>query len=77
MGLIGGFQVFTQAFVMTDATGAPERSTLFYVLYLYNVGFQDLRMGYACALAWVLFVLVLLLTLLATRLSQRLVTYDR
>ena len=77
MGLIGGFQVFTQALIMTDATGAPERSTLFYVLELYNVGFQDLRMGYACAMAWVLFVLILGLTLLATRVSKRWVHYDR
>jgi multiple sugar transport system permease protein len=77
MGIIGGFQVFTQALIMTDATGAPERSTLFYVLQLYNVGFQDLRMGYASAMAWVLFVIILGLTFLATKLSKRWVTYDR
>jgi multiple sugar transport system permease protein len=77
MGVIGGFQAFTQAFIMTDATGAPERSTLFYVLQLYNVGFQDLRMGYACAMAWVLFIIILLLTLLATRVSKHWVHYDR
>ncbi len=77
MGIIGGFQVFTQALIMTDATGAPERSTLFYVLQLYNVGFQDLRMGYACAMAWVLFALILALTYAATSLSKRWVTYDR
>ena len=62
---------------MTGATGAPERATLFYVLQLYNVGFQDLRMGYACAMAWVLFLIILGLTLVATRLSKRWVTYDR
>ncbi len=77
MGIIGGFQVFAQAFIMTDSTGAPERSTLFYVLQLYNVGFQDLRMGYACAMAWVLFALILALTYFATTLSKRWVTYDR
>jgi multiple sugar transport system permease protein len=77
MSIIGGFQVFTQAFIMTGATGAPERATLFYVLQLYNVGFQDLRMGYACAMAWVLFLIILGLTLVATRLSKRWVTYDR
>jgi multiple sugar transport system permease protein len=77
MGIIGGFQVFTQALIMTDATGAPERSTLFYVLQLYNVGFQDLRMGYASAMAWVLFAIILGLTFLATKLSKRWVTYDR
>ena len=51
---------------MTGSTGAPERSTLFYVLNLYNVGFQDLRMGYACAMAWVLFLIILALTLAVT-----------
>ncbi|MEI9939473.1 MAG: sugar ABC transporter permease [Pseudomonadota bacterium] len=75
--IISGFQAFTQAFIMTGSTGAPERSTLFYVLNLYNVGFQDLRMGYASAMAWVLFIIILLITFAATKLSQRFVTYDR
>ncbi|HEV8245554.1 MAG TPA: sugar ABC transporter permease [Polyangiaceae bacterium] len=77
MGIIGGFQAFTQALVMTDATGGPERSALFYVLQLYNVGFQDMRMGYACAMAWVLFAIILALTYVATTLSKRWVIYDR
>lgn len=77
MSTIAGFQAFTQAMIMTGNTGAPDRATLFYVLNLYNVGFQDLRMGYACAMAWVLFLIILALTLLATRLSRRFVSYDR
>jgi multiple sugar transport system permease protein len=77
LSIISGFQAFTQAFIMTGSTGAPERSTLFYVLNLYNVGFQDLRMGYASAMAWVLFVIILLLTLLLTKLSRRFVSYER
>jgi multiple sugar transport system permease protein len=77
MGIIGGLQVFTQAFIMTGSTGAPERSTLFYVLQLYNVGFEDLRMGYACAMAWILFLLILGLTLIVIRGSKRWVTYER
>jgi len=77
LSIISGFQAFTQAFIMTGSTGAPERSTLFYVLNLYNVGFQDLRMGYASAMAWVLFVIILLITFAATRLSRRFVIYDR
>jgi multiple sugar transport system permease protein len=77
MGIIGGFQAFAQAMIMTSSTGAPEQSTLFYVLQLYNVGFMDLRMGYASAMAWVLFVIILALTFMATRLSKRWVTYDR
>jgi multiple sugar transport system permease protein len=77
LSVIAGFQAFTQAFIMTGATGAPERSTLFYVLNLYNVGFQDLRMGYASAMAWVLFIVILVVTFAATKVSQRWVTYDR
>jgi multiple sugar transport system permease protein len=77
MGVIGAFQAFAQALIMTDSTGKPEQATLFYVLQLYNVGFQDLRMGYASAMAWVLFVIILLLTYAATQLSKRWVTYDR
>jgi multiple sugar transport system permease protein len=77
MGIIGGFQAFAQAMIMTGNTGSPEQSTLFYVLQLYNVGFMDLRMGYASAMAWVLFVIILGLTFLATQLSKRWVTYDR
>jgi multiple sugar transport system permease protein len=77
MGIIGGFQAFAQALIMTSATGIPEQSTLYYVLQLYNVGFQDLRMGYASAMAWVLFLIILALTFTATQLSKRWVTYDR
>lgn len=79
MGVIGGFQAFAQALIMTGSTGvgAPEQSTLFYVLQLYNVGFMDLRMGYASAMAWVLFTIILGLTFAATQLSKRWVTYDR
>lgn len=77
LSIIAGFQAFTQAFIMTGSSGAPERSTLFYVLNLYNVGFQDLRMGYASALAWLLFLVILLLTFGATQISRRFVTYDR
>ena len=80
MGIIGAFQAFAQALIMTDSTavpGSPEQSTLFYVLQLYNVGFQDLRMGYASAMAWVLFLIILALTYLTTQLSKRWVSYDR
>jgi multiple sugar transport system permease protein len=79
MGTIGGFQAFAQSLVMTGTSGvgAPEQSTLFYVLQLYSVGFLDMRMGYASAMAWVLFIIILALTFAATRLSKRWVTYDR
>ena len=74
MGLIGSFQVFTQAFVMTGR--GPEDSTLFYVLNLYYQAFEFHHMGYASAMAWVLFVLVLVVTGLTFRASRRLVYYE-
>ncbi len=74
MGLINSFQVFTTAYVATN--GGPMNSTLFYMLYLYQMGFQEFRLGYASALAWILFVLVLLLTLLVFRSGQSWVYYE-
>ncbi len=60
MGVIGAFQYFTEAFVMTQ--GGPEDSTLFYALYLFRRAWQYLDMGYASAMAWVLFLIVMTLT---------------
>ena len=60
MAVIGSFQVFTQAFVMTG--GTPGDLTRFYVLYLYNKAFESYEMGYASAMAWVLLAIVLVLT---------------
>jgi multiple sugar transport system permease protein len=60
--LIGSFQTFTQAFIVSGGTGGPADSTLFYTLYLYQRGFGNLDMGYASALAWVLLMIVALLT---------------
>ena len=76
MGIIGSFQVFTQAFVMTGGSGAPEDSLLFYVLYLFNNAFQWLKMGYASAMAWILLVIVLLVTLANFVLAKRWVYYE-
>lgn len=75
MGIIGSFQYFTSAFVMTG--GGPLRSTLFYGLQLYYVGFQDFKMGYASAMAWVLLLMILVITLLFFRSSGRWVHYGR
>jgi multiple sugar transport system permease protein len=74
MGIIGGFQYFTQAFVMTN--GGPLNSTLFYNLYLYNKAFTDFEMGYASALSWVLFIIILAFTLLVIRSSSMWVYYQ-
>ena len=70
---IGAFQVFTQAYVMTN--GGPANATLLYALYLYNNAFKDFKMGYASALAWVLFLVILGLTLLLFRTSREWVFY--
>ncbi len=74
MGIIGSFQVFTSAYVMTG--GGPNESTLFYVLYLYQKAFEQFQMGYASALAWILFAVVLALTLLVIRSSKAWVYYE-
>lgn len=81
MSIIGSFQVFTQAYVMTQGKspgteGGPANSTLFYVLYLYKKAFQQFKMGYASAMAWVLFVVILVLTLIQFKLSKRWVYYE-
>ena len=74
LSVISTFQTFTSAFVATD--GGPLDSTLFYVLYLFRQAFQYFNMGYASALAWVFFVLILTLTLLIVRSSDRWVYYE-
>jgi multiple sugar transport system permease protein len=74
LSIIATFQTFTSAFVATN--GGPLDSTLFYVLYLYRKAFQDFQMGYASALAWVLFLIMLTLTLLVVRSGQSWVYYE-
>lgn len=73
-GIIFALQVFTQAFIMTS--GGPNNATLFYLLYLYRNAFEYFRMGYASALAWVLFVFILVLTLILYRSSGYWVYYE-
>ncbi len=74
VGIIGAFQVFTAAYIMTS--GGPVNSTLFYVLYLYRTAFENFQMGYASALAWILFVIILAVTLLQFRIADRWVFYE-
>jgi multiple sugar transport system permease protein len=73
-GLIGAFQYFTEAYVMTE--GGPGDATLFYGLYLYNSAFRYFKMGYASALAWILFLVIMTITLLTFRVSRRHVYYS-
>ena len=73
-GMIGSFQVFTGGYVITG--GGPANASLFYVLNLYQQGWKFFHMGYAAALAWVLFLIVFSLTLLTLFVSKRLVYYE-
>jgi multiple sugar transport system permease protein len=72
-GLIGTFQYFTLGWLLTQ--GAPNNSTEFYSMYLYRNAFRFFKMGYASAMAWVLFLIVVLLTLAVFRSSARWVYY--
>jgi len=74
MGIISSFQVFTQAYIMTQ--GGPNYATLFFVLYLYQQAFRWFNMGYASALAWVLFLIILICTYLVLHTSSRWVYYE-
>lgn len=80
MSMIGAFQTFDSAFVISTARGgqigAPLKSTLFYLLHLYEEGFKFLNMGYASALAWVLFLLILGVTFVINRWSKSWVFYS-
>lgn len=74
VGGIGVLQLFTQAYVMTH--GGPVDSTLFYAVYLFKTAFEHLRMGYASAMAWILFLLILALTGVQFALAKRWVHYE-
>jgi multiple sugar transport system permease protein len=82
--IIGAFQIFTTALILSgsdDALGGPMQSMLFYVLYLYNrafgkLGVGGLQMGYSAAMAWILFAIILIVTLLQLRISKRWVYYE-
>ena len=74
MGIIGTMQIFTQAYIMTE--GGPDDSTLFYAYYLFNNAFRYFKMGYASALAWILFLIILALTLLQLKMAPRWVHYE-
>ena len=76
-GVIAAFQYFAQAYVVGggDSLGQPLQSTLFYSVYLYQSAFLFLKMGYASAMAWVLFVIILICTLLLFKISDRFTYY--
>ena len=74
MGIIGTLQVFTVPYIMFPG-GTPARSTYFYTMYLYDNAFLFFKMGYACAMGWIMFVLIVLLTLVSFRSSKSSVHY--
>jgi len=75
MQMVSAFQSFTQAFIISGGSGSPLDSTMFYSLYLYIKGFGFSEMGYAAAMAWVLLLIIALLTVIAFKFSGTLVTY--
>ncbi|MCC7449201.1 MAG: sugar ABC transporter permease [Anaerolineae bacterium] len=76
LSVIATFQTFTSAYVATGGTGSPLDSTLFFVMYLYRQAFVINNMGYASAMAWALFLIILVLTLLIVRSARRWVYYE-
>lgn len=73
---IGALQVFEQVFIMTNPPGGPNNATLTAVLYLYQNGFQRFNQGYASAVAWVLFLVIFIVTLLQFRGQRNTGSYD-
>jgi len=74
MAIIGGIQTFAEPFVMTS--GGPQNATLFFGLYLYQNAFAFLKMGYASAMAWIMFITILVLTVLQFTIANRWVYYE-
>jgi len=75
MGVIHAFQFFTQPYVIMNGTGGPNDSTLFYAIHLFNVAWRYLDMGYASAMAWILFVVIMAITLFIFKSHSRWVHY--
>ena len=75
MGIIGTLQVFAVPYVMLP-NGGPERSGYFYTAYLFDNAFRFNKMGYACAMGWIMFVVILVLTFTALKLSEKHVHYQ-
>jgi len=74
MGIIGALQVFALPYIMMP-NGGPSKSALFYAIYLFENAFRYNRMGYACAMAWLLFIIIVVLTWLATKATRKHVYY--
>ena len=75
MGIIGTFQIFAEPYIMSGGDGGPNFSTYLVPMFIYQHAFEYMRMGYACAAAWILFGLIALLTLATFRIGQKRVFY--
>ena len=75
-GMIGAFQVFQSAYVMTSGQGGPMNSLLFFNFYMWKKAFEIFDMGYATAMAWVLFFIIMSITVINLKLSKHWVYYD-
>ncbi|MEK5643813.1 MULTISPECIES: carbohydrate ABC transporter permease [Paenibacillus] len=69
--IIGGMQIFDQPFTLTNGTGAPDRASMTSIMYLYNVAFQSTRFGYGAAIAFCLFIIIILFSVLSFVLTNR------
>ncbi len=76
IAIINGIQVFTQGYVMFDKDGGPRNAALFAVMYLFKQAFEYFHVGYASAIAWVLFIVIVALTIIQFRISRRWVTTE-
>ena len=76
MTIIGAFQAFTSAYIVSAGSGGPIDSTMFYTLYLYLKAFRQFAMGYASAMAWVLLVIIAVITRLMFLAADKWVYYD-
>lgn len=76
LGMIGALQVFTFAFLLVGREGGPNHQLLFFVMHLYNKAFIEYNFGYGAALAWILFAVILVFTLLTVRSSALWVYYE-
>jgi multiple sugar transport system permease protein len=74
--LIGGFQIFQEAYVMSNGEGGPVNSMLFYNLYMWKKAFEAFDMGYAMAMSWILFIIVFIITIINLKLAPRWVHYE-
>lgn len=74
MGIIGGFQIFMQPYILTE--GGPSYATYTYMMHIYNHGFKYSEMGYASTLAWLLFIVIMIITQIVNRTSKYWVYYD-